>query len=346
MNASPRLSIGLPVYNGERYIGGSIESLLGQSYADFELIISDNASSDGTGDICRRYAREDGRIRYLRQPHNIGLAPNHNVVFAASRGELFKWAAADDLYARDLLKRCVDALDEHPEIVLAHAWEAAIDESSTITQALEYPLATDSPSASRRFRSFLFGSSGLFEKPDGRGMVRLDNRGVLRACDEYGVIRSDVLRRISPLGSCHHSDRILVCELVLEGPFHITPEWLYFRRDYPDRSYNTSPSVRERCAILDPARANGLLHPAGRLLAEYFAGYITAIKRAPLCAEERRECCRQLARWTLDRVACRVVHRRTEPIDSCFSPRFFDGRDVSVRTVVAGHERARLRDTS
>ena len=73
MNAVPRLSVGLPVYNGENYLAESLEALLGQSYEDFELIISDNASTDGTADICRRYEKQDSRIRYIRQPRNIGL---------------------------------------------------------------------------------------------------------------------------------------------------------------------------------------------------------------------------------------------------------------------------------
>ena len=198
MNGIPRLSIGLPVYNGEDYVCESLDSLLGQSYEDFELIISDNASTDSTGDICRRYAKEDSRIRYIHQRQNIGLTRNHNFVFQESRGELFKWAAADDLYGRDLLRCCVEALDAHPDVVLAHAWEAGIDASGTVRQSFEYPLATDSPSAPERFRSILFGSSGLFESrdPDVRGFVRVDNRGVLRACDEYGVIRT----------GCHAAD--------------------------------------------------------------------------------------------------------------------------------------------
>ena len=259
MKRIPRLSVGLPVYNGENYLEESLDALLGQSYEDFELIVSDNSSTDGTADICHRYAKQDRRIRYVRQEQNIGLAPNHNFVFEESRGELFKWAAADDLYGRDLLKRCVQALDEHPDVVLAHAWEAAIDASGEVTQAFEYPLATNSPSAPERFRSILFGSSGLFESNDSQsaGLIRVDNQGILRACDEYGVIRADVMRRIAPQASYHHSDRVLVCELALHGPFHMTPEWLYFRRDFPDRAYNKTPTVRDRCVVMDPARATG-----------------------------------------------------------------------------------------
>lgn len=152
MSAPPRLTIGLPVYNGEKYVSESIEALLGQSFADFELIISDNASTDTTGDICRRYEKQDSRVRYFRQPRNIGLSPNHNFLVEQARGELFKWASYDDLYARDLLERCVDALDKYPEIVLAHCWTAKIDD-------LE------------RFRSLLFDDGGD---------------------DDYGVIRTEV----------------------------------------------------------------------------------------------------------------------------------------------------------
>jgi glycosyltransferase involved in cell wall biosynthesis len=339
VNAAPRVSIGLPVYNGENYVAESLDALLGQSYEDFELIISDNASTDGTADICRRYGKQDSRIRYVRQPRNIGLAPNHNFVFQQSRGELFKWAASDDLYGRDLLRCCVDALDAHPEVVLAHSWEAAIDKAGNVTQALEYPLATDSPRAPERFRSILFGSSGLFESSDANthGLIRVDNSGILRACDEYGVIRADVLRRVAPLGSYHHSDRIVVCEIALHGPFHMTPDWLYFRREYPDRAYNTSPSVRARCAILDPARANRLRHPAARLLAEYMWGYVAAIQRAPLSAADRRECYRDLTRWMLDRATSRVFPKPLVPVEDQLpaDPR---NHPVSVHEVVAGQE--------
>jgi glycosyltransferase involved in cell wall biosynthesis len=351
VNAAPRLSIGLPVYNGENYLAESLDALLGQSYEDFELIISDNASTDGTADICRRYGKQDSRIRYVRQPRNIGLSPNHNFVFQRSRGELFKWASADDLYARDLLQSCVAALDEHRDVVLAHAWEAAIDGTGNVTQSMEYPLATDSPRAPERFRSILFGSSGLFERSilfgssglsesndaDGHGLVRVDNRGILRACDVYGVIRADVLRRVAPLGSYHHADRIVACEIALHGPFHMTSDWLYFRREYPDRAYNASPKVRTRCAVQDPARANRLRHPTARLLAEYFWGYVAAIRRAPLSSADRQECYRQLAQWMLDRAACKALPGRfgqTEDQPSAV----LDNHAVSVHSVVAGQQ--------
>ena len=86
MSALPRLSIGLPVYNGENYLAESLEALLGQTYEDFELIISDNASTDGTADICQRYGKQDSRIRYIRQPRNIGLNPEPQLRHQAGQG--------------------------------------------------------------------------------------------------------------------------------------------------------------------------------------------------------------------------------------------------------------------
>jgi glycosyltransferase involved in cell wall biosynthesis len=319
MSARPRLSVGLPVYNGQRYLADAIDSLLSQSFEDFELIISDNASNDSTADICQRYARQDSRVRYIRQTRNIGLSPNHNFVVDESRGEFFKWAACDDLYGRDLLLRCVEALDAYPHVVLAHSWTAAIDDAGNVTQAYKYPLATDSPSAPERLRSFLFGSSGLFEssKTGSRRLVRMDNNGILRACDEYGVIRTDVLRKVGPHDSYHHEDRIVVGELLLHGPFYETPDWLYFRRDHEGRAYKSK--LRDRCAILDPRRANRLRHPTARLMAEYLWGYVAAIRRAPLSPEDRSACYRELTHWIADRAVSSVLPRHLEPLDEHLS---------------------------
>ena len=201
-------------------------------------------------------------------------------------------------------------------------------------------MATASPRAPERFRSIVFGCSGLFESsdPDGHGFVRVDNSGILRACDEYGVIRADVLRQIPPLGSYPHSDRIINIELALYGPFHQTPDWLYFRRDHPDRAYNASPTVRALCANLNPLRANRLRHPTVRLLAEYAWGYVAAIRRAPLSPADRRECLRSLAQWMIDRATNKILSRRLEPFGDQLHADS-GGRDVSVDAVAAGQGR-------
>jgi glycosyltransferase involved in cell wall biosynthesis len=320
MNTVPRLSIGLPVYNGENYLAESLDALLGQTYEDFELIISDNASTDGTADICRRYGQHDSRIRYIRQQRNIGAAPNHNFVVGQARGELFKWASHDDLYARDLLKRCVDALDEYPNVVLANSWMAMIDGSGTVTAAAEYPLATASSRAPERFRSMLFGS--------------------MWADDLGGVIRTAVLRRTSLHNSYHYADRAIQAELGLHGPFYQVPDWLYFRRDHPERAERACPTVRTRCANMDPRRADRLRHPVVRLYGEYVLGYVAAIRHAPLSPADRRECYRYLGQWVAARalpVASRAVgkgpRRTAEPAPSAAQP------VISVDAIVAGRDR-------
>jgi glycosyltransferase involved in cell wall biosynthesis len=280
MNAAPRLSIGLAVYNGENYLTESLDALLGQSYEDFELIISDNASTDRTADICHQYKNQDSRIRYFRQRRNIGLAPNHNFVFGQARGELFKWASHDDLYALDLLQRCVDALDENPHVVLAHSWTAIVDGSGAVTKKLEYPLTTASLRAPERFHSMLFANGGD---------------------DVYGVVRTNILRRTALHGSHHHADRTITTEIALHGPFYQVQDWLYFRRDHPEREERACPTVRTRCANMDPRRADRLRHPAVRLYGEYILAYVAAIRHAPLSPADRRECYRYLARWATSR---------------------------------------------
>jgi glycosyltransferase involved in cell wall biosynthesis len=278
MSMPPRLTVGLPVYNGEKYLAESLDALLGQTFTDFELIISDNASTDGTGDICRRYEKQDSRLRYFCQPRNIGIAPNVNFIIGHARGELYKEASHDDLYAATLLERCIEVLDEYPEVVLAHSWTAKVDGSGCVTQAYEYPLTTATPRAPERFRSMLFDSGGD---------------------DDYGVMRMDVRRRIARMSSHHHSDRTLTAELALHGPFYQVPDWLYFRREHPGQ--NGDAPMRQRCANMDPRRASRWRHPVARLYGEYVWAYIRAVRRAPLSVADQRECYRYLARWLASR---------------------------------------------
>jgi hypothetical protein len=235
-------------------------------------------------------------------------------VFTECRGELFKWASHDDLYARDLLRRCVEALDERPDVILAHADQAVIDGDGRVKVPYEYTLATGSPHAPVRFRSMLFEPGGD---------------------DFYGVMRADVLRRVKPHDSYHHADRTFVAEIGLHGPFHQVPELLYFRRDHPTRAERANPSKRSRCVNLDPRRA-GPLHPTPRLLAEYVWGFVSAIRRAPLSPADRRACYRHLAAWAASRARPGAGERVEDraPVDPARS-------GVSVDALVAGRERRR-----
>jgi glycosyltransferase involved in cell wall biosynthesis len=289
---TPTLSIGLPVYNGERYLAEAFEALLAQTYTDFELIVSDNASSDGTGAICRAYAERDDRVRYLRQPTNIGVDPNHHLLLEHARGRYFKWAAHDDLYHPELLRRCVEALEAHPDAVLAHAADAAIDEDGAVISELPYSVDSSNPRPSARLRSLLYVDNGN---------------------DDYGVMRTDVVRRIAPYGSGGYgSDRVFVAAMLLQGPFHHVPEILYYRREHPERARRASKTDRAR--VYDPKRTSRLRYPAIRLHAEYVTAFVAAIWRAPLTSAERLRCWGEVAGWLLDRA--RPQHRSLADLES------------------------------
>ena len=108
MKNAPKVSIGIAVFNGENFLESALRSILAQTFEDFELIISDNASTDRTADICEQYASQDGRVLYLRQPANLGAQPNYNLLVGQARGRYFKWAAHDDMLAPTFLERCVE----------------------------------------------------------------------------------------------------------------------------------------------------------------------------------------------------------------------------------------------
>ena len=285
MSVSPPLTIGLPVFNGRNFLTESLDSLLAQTYTDFELTISDNASTDSTEDICRDDAARDNRIRYVRQPVNLGAAPNHNYLVQVARGRLFKWAAHDDLFAPKLVERCIEALDSQPELILAHAYMGNVDERGELLKIYEYRLATDSPRPSDRFRSLMFTDGGD---------------------DFYGVIRTELMRRIPPHNSYHNAGRKLIAELSLYGPFHQVPEIMFFRREHPGRGDNRG-SIKSVCTNLDPRRKG---HSTARLVAEMVAAYPVAINRAPLSAAERRRCYQVYLEWIAARTVLKPFRRQ------------------------------------
>jgi glycosyltransferase involved in cell wall biosynthesis len=252
-----------------------LDALISQTYTDFELVISDNASTDSTAEICQEYAAHDERIRYVRQAKNVGAAANHNLLVPHARGRYFKWASHDDLYAPSLLEACIAALDDHPDAVLAHCADALIDEAGAVVDRPPYLLQTESPRAAVRMRSLLRCLGGN---------------------DFYGVIRTDVLRSVRPHGTYYNADRTFMAGLVLAGPFVHVPETLYFRREHDARASRAS-SRRARAVVLGPDRSSRLRHPMVRIYAEYLAGFVSAVNRAPLPPREKLECLGEIARW-------------------------------------------------
>lgn len=288
--AAPKVSIGLPVYNGERYLRQALDALLGQTFPDFELIIADNASTDATAEICRHYAARDRRIRYIRHPSNIGADPNHHFVVQQARGRYFKWAGDDDLYEPDFLRLCVEALETHPEAVLAHARDGIIDENGELVHVPEYRVDTANPRASGRLRSLLYVSGGN---------------------DDYGLMYTDLIRRVPAYGTGGYgSDRVFIAAMALQGPFHHVPEILYFRRDHPHRI--SRAGKRDRALVNDPRRGSRRWNPMPRMHLEYVMGYCYAIWQAPLPWAERLRCWREVAGWALNRMSPVPVKRFTE----------------------------------
>ncbi|HEY3116380.1 MAG TPA: glycosyltransferase [Chloroflexota bacterium] len=228
--AGPRVSIGMPVYNGERFIREALDSIVQQTFRDWELIISDNASSDGTAEICREYMKRDDRIRYHRNERNVGLARNFDRTVELSSGEYFKLANADDTSGPTLIDMCVEVLDRHPEVVLCYGRTTLIDEAGRPFGLFEDRLDLRQPRAVDRFRL---------------AMARTRLINILQ-----GVIRRDALRCTGLLGAYMGSDMVLVAELALYGQFYELPEQLFFRRMHKE-AFSSLTVARQR-AFVDP----------------------------------------------------------------------------------------------
>jgi glycosyltransferase involved in cell wall biosynthesis len=275
----PCVSIGLPVYNGERYLEEALRSLLGQTWTDFELVIADNASTDRTAGICQAYASRDPRVRYHRNPENIGGSPNHNRVFELSRGRYFVWAAYDDLRAPTYLERCVAVLEKNPEVVVCYSKTRYIDDDGRDIPRPDFDLAVQGGRAHERFRE----------------LMRLDHQ----IDPVLGLIRADVLRRTPLEGQYADCDRVLLAELGLHGRFHEVPEYLTFRREHAMNSTQVFQSRQERTSWFDPKGAGRIVFPYWREFRECFS----SIHRVPLPWDERLHCYRHMLTWF-------VSHRR------------------------------------
>jgi glycosyltransferase involved in cell wall biosynthesis len=251
----PCVSIGLPVYNGENFLAKAIDSILAQTFKDFELIISDNASTDGTSEICRDYTAKDARIRYYRQESNLGAIANYNFVFERASGRYFKWAAHDDVIAPTFLERCVQVLARESEVVLSFPAISYMSEQGRTEMMAHGDLSIRANSPIDRLHCFV--------------NHQLDRTDIFWAV--FGLIRSEALRRTGLLGKYVASDQVLLVKLLLLGHFYQLPESLYFRRVHPLASTVRLPrsrTYRERAMWYDTQNTAGLVLPNWRLIRE------------------------------------------------------------------------------
>lgn len=282
----PRVSIGMPVYNGGDLLPQALDALLAQTYTDFELIVSDNASTDETESICRDYAARDQRIRYIRQEKNLGAVPNFNRVFEVSRGEYFKWASHDDLCGPTFIERCVEVLDGNPDIAWCHTRSSHIDaEGNTIDvrhlSDVSYVDVGDSRLPTR-----------ALARPHQRlWAVMLGEGGCL---DSYGLIRSRVIRKTPLYMPCYGAEKVFTAELALRGRFAEIPETLFFYRLHEQASsgLTTAESQQQYMSTDNPKR---FAFTRLRLL----RGYVSAVLRAELTLLDRFRCASVIGRYLL-----------------------------------------------
>ncbi|MBE2220132.1 MAG: glycosyltransferase family 2 protein [Anaerolineae bacterium] len=278
---APKVSIGLPVFNGENYLAEAIESILGQTYQNFECIITDNASTDKTEEICRAYAEADERIRYFRNEHNLGAAPNFNKSFDLSSGKYFKWAAHDDTMAPTFVEKCVEVLETQSDVVLCYPGTSVINSEGIVTKEYAFSGRTNSADLPQRFAALLLSSDMCYEI--------------------FGLIRTDVLAKTSLMGNFGHGDGVLLARLCLNGRFHEIPEHLLFVRSHDDQSMaiykgtdkHGRPDYYSYTDWFDSSKKGKLVLPNWKMLYEF----AKTPWQVSLNLTDRAYCHFHLARW-------------------------------------------------
>lgn len=289
-NSVPRLSIGLPVFNGDDHLEQAIVSILSQTYTDFEFVISDNASTDRTEEICRHYAAKDPRINYFRNPKNMGATQNWYRVLDLAAGQYFASVAHDDLYAPGYMEKCISVLDQDPSIIVCYSKTSIIDEQGCpleddrILKMLSAKINTVSPSPSTRLYNVL---------------------AVDYLCIQlYGVMRTQAIRDTKVFAGYSSCDRNTLAELALLGKLHEIPEHLFFHRIYPEAlgaAVYSGRSVQE-LFLLDPGTDWNQRFSALKVYRNYFS----SAAQAAIPAGEKWKSYIYISRIILAKLAGRV----------------------------------------
>lgn len=211
-----KVFIGMPVYNGERFIYKALDSLRKQTYPNWSLLISDNASEDKTAEICKKYCEMDNRIKYKRQNKNIGAPANFKYVLDKAESEYFMWAAADDLWHPDFLLSCVNLLEKNKDIGMAFSNIVNIDSFDRIIR--EYPSFKVFSDVGKKQRIFNY-----VKNPEILGKANL----------MYSVYRLDLCKKvweISPLSYEVGSDMCFVLAMIGRYRLYIDERVLFQKR--------------------------------------------------------------------------------------------------------------------
>lgn len=269
----PQVSIGVPVYNGDNFLRQALESLCAQTVPDLEIVISDNASTDGTEAICREFAARDPRIRYFRQETNLGAGPNYNFVFRASRGRYFKWAAHDDYMDPGALEACFRALESDPQTVLCHPRLVDVDEAGHVIAEFDRGAAGLGPARDRFFQVIQIGHN---------------------CAEVFGLTRRATLLETGLIRDYTDSDRTLLGELALRGRLRQVDGARFYRRIHGRKSDRVFKSYHERAAWFNPANQGRLVLSAWNQLRDLLGSWW----RCRLPAGEKLACLWRLAKVT------------------------------------------------
>lgn len=274
MTDNPLVTIGIPVYNGENFLAEAIESFLAQTFTDFELILSDNCSTDATQAICERYAAQDARIRYVRNSENIGANRNYNQIVPMARGKYFKWAAHDDLHAPDYLAKCVAVLEADESVVLCHTATKLIDENGD-----DIPMPTDG-------KAYVYDNNnnviyvGMDPKNRRLDSVKASERfyGIVMQTnwnyEIFGLMRLAALVKTGLQPLFYGGDKVLLAELITHGRYVVLDEPLFLNRRHPHQSLSLSTLKDQEKWVNPYARRPGLTHRWLRLKGYVHAAFV------------------------------------------------------------------------
>jgi glycosyltransferase involved in cell wall biosynthesis len=272
----------MPVYNGEKHIGETIDSILNQTFTDFQLLISDNGSTDQTGRICQEYAKCDSRIIYYRQQENLGMAGNFNFVVQPNGADFFKWAAHDDPLKPDYLLKCVELLDANRALAMAHCPSNRIDDNGNWLEVYQ-DLGLASARVSERFWRVLW---------------------TINIYEIYGVIRSEIIERTSPVGTFFGSERNRLAEVLLQGNIGYLKEPLFSRRDHEGSltAFHISSSESGDFDAKQLAHAPKAKMSSLQVALLKLGEYCKSIFKYPMPINERLACLAVLFEWGARRI--------------------------------------------
>jgi hypothetical protein len=290
MDGTPRVSLGVPLYNAERYLEGCLDALLAQDYPDFEIIISDNASTDRTWEICERYAAADARIRLHRNPRNFGGHVNYARVVELARGELFKWVAYDDVCLPTYVSTCVAALDAAgPRVVLAYPRTVLIDEAGDVIGPYADGMHLRDHRAWRRV-------AGVAQ-----------NISLCHA--HFGVFRLSALRRTGMIRPFLSSDYTLIAEVAQLGEIHEVDQPLFQRRMHGASTRQAADSTPASALTWYAQEGKRVRSPRLRMLMETLRMLATGEQRL---STRLSSAAAFLATWYARRVRVRIGRWRRQ----------------------------------